>query len=40
VIVEVDENGRNFQQRVGPAVEAAGLDIDDHRQETAKAVRH
>ena len=38
--VQVDRAHRDLQQRVPVPVEAAGLDIDHHRQEAAEARRH
>ena len=37
VAAHLDEHGGDFEQRVGLRVEAAGLDVDHHRQEAAKA---
>src|SRR3546814_15326023 len=38
VLVDTENDRRNFQQRVGLRVEAAGLDVDHDWQEAAKAV--
>jgi hypothetical protein len=37
---ELDQHRGDFQQRVGGAVEAAGLHVDDHGQEGAEAPMH
>ena len=37
--VEAHEHGGDLEQRVGRAIEAAGLDVDDHGQEAAEARR-
>ena len=39
-IVEADNNSRDFEQCIGLAIETTRFDIDNDRQETAKAVRH
>ena len=38
VLIQVYENGRNLQQRVGRGKESAGLDVDYDRQESAEAL--
>ena len=38
--VELDQHRRDLEQRIRRGVEAAGLDVDDHRQEAAEAVAH
>ena len=35
--IEIHQHGRDFQQRIRLCVEAAGFEIDHHRQETAEA---
>ncbi len=35
-VVHADHDGRDLQQRVALAIEAAGFDVDDDRQETRK----
>ena len=40
VRAEFDHDRRDFEQRVRGAVEAAGLDVDDHGQELAEAPAH
>ena len=37
VAAHLDEHGGDLEQRVGLGIEAAGLDVDDHGQEAAKA---
>ncbi|MNJ67284.1 hypothetical protein D3C77_634430 [compost metagenome] len=40
LLVHGDGDGGDLQQRIGLAVETAGLDIDDHRQVAAKTPSH
>ncbi len=40
VRADLDQHRGNFQQRVPGAVESAGFDVDDHRQEAAEARGH
>ena len=40
VRAELDHDRGDFQQRIGGAIEAAGFDVDDHRQELAEAPAH
>ena len=40
LFVDVDQDRRDLQQRIGGFVESTGLDIDDDGQVAAKALRH
>ena len=40
VIAHAHDDRRDFEQRVALAIEAAGLDVDDDRQEAAEALGH
>jgi hypothetical protein len=38
LIVKIDEYSRYFQECIGSAIETAGFEVDNHRQETTKTL--